>query len=297
MMAEMEEGPCEGEDAHMGSLRVLNAINARKESPVVRAENKVRVKSRKIEAKRNKNKREPKVETKGKLRTKSKAEANGLRFVSTIVNKISTRALVDTGATHNFISVDEAKRLGLEMTKDSRWIKFVNGDAKAISGVARDGGLVCMVAMERGTKSGAKMMSAIQLEGSFKGLKHNTGDISSDVETSRDTKDVLEDLNGAISSVLPKRHVQESFCKGRRRTRRRQRVTKHEQGSTMEEAKGESTLRTKACHGRDPVMLKRIHDEDVASLGRGGCHDPHGLLGRSRALGSPKKLLEDLDAS
>ncbi|GJW46075.1 retrovirus-related pol polyprotein from transposon 17.6 [Tanacetum coccineum] len=50
---------------------------------------------------------------------------------------ISTRVVVDTGATHNFISVDEAKRLGLETTKDSGWIKAANEVAKAISGVAR----------------------------------------------------------------------------------------------------------------------------------------------------------------
>ncbi|GJV26790.1 gag-aspartyl protease domain-containing protein [Tanacetum coccineum] len=137
MMAETQEGLCEEEDAHMGSLRVLNAINVRKESPAVGAKNKVRVESPKIEARSNKSKRAPKVEAKGKLRTKSKAETNGLRFVNTIVNDIFTRALVDTGATHNFISVDEAKRLGLEMMKDNGWIKAANEDDKPISGIRR----------------------------------------------------------------------------------------------------------------------------------------------------------------
>ncbi|GKA71959.1 hypothetical protein Tco_0778175 [Tanacetum coccineum] len=61
------------------------------------AKNKVRAESPKIEAK---SKREPKVETKGKPRTKSKAEANELRF-------------------------------------DNGWIKAINGDAKAISDVAQ----------------------------------------------------------------------------------------------------------------------------------------------------------------
>ncbi|GJS37646.1 acetyl-CoA acetyltransferase, cytosolic 1-like protein, partial [Tanacetum coccineum] len=108
MMAEMKDGPYEEEDVHMASLRVLNAINVSKESLAMREKNKVRVKSRKIEAKSNKSKRVTHVETK-----------------------------VDTGATHNFISVDEAMRLGLKTTKDSGWIKAVNEDAKAISGVAR----------------------------------------------------------------------------------------------------------------------------------------------------------------
>ncbi|GJR30116.1 putative retrotransposon gag domain, aspartic peptidase domain protein [Tanacetum coccineum] len=107
-----KQGPYEEEeeDVHIGLLRVLNAINARKESPVAEAENKVRMELPKIEAKSNKSKRAP---------------------------KISTRALVNTGATHNFISVDEAKILGLETMKDIGWIKVVNGDAKLISCVAQ----------------------------------------------------------------------------------------------------------------------------------------------------------------
>ena len=320
MMANTEESPCEEEDAHLGSLRILNAINARKELPTVEAKNKVRVMSSKIDAKRQ---RAPMVETKGKPRTKSKAKANGLRFVSTIVNGISTRALVDTGATHNFISVDEAKRLGLKTMEDSGWIKAANGDAKPIRGVARgvkakigewegeldlsvvpmddyklvlgmeffdkvqailitftntlcilDKGQVCMVTMERGTKSGAKMMSAMQLETGFKELKQNTSDISNDVETSRDPKHVLEEFRGVISRVLPERHALESCSKGRICARRRHRVTKPEQGSTMVEAKGESSTPIKARHVRDPTVLKERHDEDVASLGGGGCHNP-----------------------
>ncbi|GKF97256.1 hypothetical protein Tco_0293077, partial [Tanacetum coccineum] len=119
-------------------------------------------------------------------------------------------------------------------------------------------------------------------------------------------KGVLEDFKGAISSVLPERHAQESLCKVRRHMRRRHRVTKHEQGSTMEEAKGESTIYMKACYGRDLVMLKRIHDEDVASLGGGGCHDLRGgeglenlwkVLEGLENLWKVLEVLETLDAS
>ncbi|GJW10521.1 acetyl-CoA acetyltransferase, cytosolic 1-like protein [Tanacetum coccineum] len=211
MMAKTEEGPCEEEeDAHMGSLRVLNAINVRKESPTV-------------EAKNNKSKRAHTVET-----------------------KTSTRALVDTGASHNFISVDEAKRLGLETTKDSGWIKAVNGGAKAISGVARgmktkiggwEGELDLSVVPIDDYQLVLRMEFFDKLKSGFKVLKQNISDISSDVETSRDTKDVLEDFKGAISSVLPERRAQESCRKGRRRTKRKHPVTRHEQGSNMEEAK------------------------------------------------------------
>ncbi|TXG47605.1 hypothetical protein EZV62_026899 [Acer yangbiense] len=36
------------------------------------------------------------------------------------------RVMQDTGATHNFISVDEAKRLGLRITNDKGAIKAAN---------------------------------------------------------------------------------------------------------------------------------------------------------------------------
>ena len=94
-----------------------------------------------------------------------------------------------------------------------------------------------MVAIDRGTKSGVTMISAMKLENGFKELMQNTSDISSDVETLRDTKEALEELRGRISRVLPERRAQESFHKGRRCTRRH-RVTKYRQGSTMEVAKG-----------------------------------------------------------
>nr|GEV61916.1 acetyl-CoA acetyltransferase, cytosolic 1-like [Tanacetum cinerariifolium] len=212
MMAKTKEGPCEEEDVHMGSLRILNAINAKRDI-------NARKESSRVEAK-----------NKGKARTKSKAEANGLRFVSTIINEISTRAVVDTRATHNFISIDEAKRLELETMEDSGWIKATNKDAKPISGVARDAKAEIMewegeldlsvvpiddyklvVRVEffnkRGTKSKAKMIFAMQLESCFKELKQNTSDISSDVEKSRDTKGVLEEVRGTISSVLPPQRI------------------------------------------------------------------------------------------
>ncbi|GKE25836.1 hypothetical protein Tco_1441220 [Tanacetum coccineum] len=118
-----------------GLLRMFNAINVRNESPLVEPKNKVRVESPKIEAKSNMRKITPKVETKVKPRTNSKAKANGIRFVSTIVNQISTRALFVTRATHNFSSVNEAKKLRLETMEDIELIKAINEDVKPISGV------------------------------------------------------------------------------------------------------------------------------------------------------------------
>ncbi|GKD50534.1 putative retrotransposon gag domain, aspartic peptidase domain protein [Tanacetum coccineum] len=84
----------------MGSIRILNAIKAKTEVP--------------------------------------KVVGKGLQYVEATINGVKVRALVDSGATHNFVADDEAKRLGINATKGSGTIKAVNSPAKAIHGVAKD---------------------------------------------------------------------------------------------------------------------------------------------------------------
>lgn len=67
-----------------------------------------------------------------------KMSANGLMFVEEKVNRVATRALVDTGASHNLISFEEAKRMGLKASKEGRSLKAVNSAAKPIHRVAKD---------------------------------------------------------------------------------------------------------------------------------------------------------------
>lgn len=55
-------------------------------------------------------------------------------YVSVTVNGHAVRALLDIKVTHNFISEDKAKRLGLKMTKERGTIKAVNSPAKPIAG-------------------------------------------------------------------------------------------------------------------------------------------------------------------
>ncbi|OAY65869.1 Endo-1,4-beta-xylanase A [Ananas comosus] len=61
-----------------------------------------------------------------------------LMFVDVILNGRTTRAMIDTGATHNFVAEAEAKRLGLTLEKDARRIKAVNSELRPIAGVAKD---------------------------------------------------------------------------------------------------------------------------------------------------------------
>ncbi|GFY94853.1 hypothetical protein Acr_10g0002380 [Actinidia rufa] len=68
---------------------------------------------------------------------KSKAPRKGRMYVEAKVRGFSTRALIDTGASHNFIEVKEAKRLGLQLKEEPGWIKAVNTEARSIYGVAR----------------------------------------------------------------------------------------------------------------------------------------------------------------
>ncbi|RVW96752.1 Retrovirus-related Pol polyprotein from transposon 297 [Vitis vinifera] len=58
-------------------------------------------------------------------------------YVEAVVNGKATKALVDTGATHNFVSEGEAKRLELQASKEGGWLKAVNSAAKPSHGVAR----------------------------------------------------------------------------------------------------------------------------------------------------------------
>ena len=66
----------------MGSMRILNAIKAKTEVP--------------------------------------KVVGNDLQYVEAFINGIKVRALVDSGATNNLVSIDEAKRLRISLRK---WVE------------------------------------------------------------------------------------------------------------------------------------------------------------------------------
>lgn len=60
-----------------------------------------------------------------------------LIYVSVTVNGHVVRALLDIKTTNNFILEDEAKHLGLKMTKEKGTIKAINSHAKPIAGTAQ----------------------------------------------------------------------------------------------------------------------------------------------------------------
>ena len=89
----------EGDNAHMGLMQLLNAlkVNQAKEQP----------------------------------------QSKGLMYMEAKVNGMTTKAMIDIGATHNFVLKEEAKRLKLQTSKEVGWLKAVNSTAKQSQGVAR----------------------------------------------------------------------------------------------------------------------------------------------------------------
>ncbi|KAJ4957081.1 hypothetical protein NE237_013864 [Protea cynaroides] len=82
----------------------------------------------------------------------------GLMYVEARINGKATHAMVDTGATHNFVSTDEAKRLGLKVAKETGWLKAVNSQARPIHGVTRG------VEMHIGTWKGTVDLSVVPMD-------------------------------------------------------------------------------------------------------------------------------------
>ncbi|KAF2314836.1 hypothetical protein GH714_036861 [Hevea brasiliensis] len=75
------------------------------------------------------------------LKVQEKGTVNvekGRPFVQIQVGGQELRALLDTEASHKFLTLEEAKRLGIPYEKEMGWLKAVNSTPNLIHGVARD---------------------------------------------------------------------------------------------------------------------------------------------------------------
>ena len=58
--------------------------------------------------------------------------------VQVLINGIWVKAMVDSGAMHNFVATNQALRLDLKLVDDDSRIKAVNSKAQRIQGIAKD---------------------------------------------------------------------------------------------------------------------------------------------------------------
>ena len=88
-----------------------------------------------------------------------KAPGKGLMFVEATLNeKPAKSVMIDAGATHNFVSEVEAKRLGLKLEKDVGRMKAVNSKALATTGLAKQ------VCVKIGTWEGTTDLIAVKMD-------------------------------------------------------------------------------------------------------------------------------------
>ena len=74
--------------------------------------------------------------------TQENSSKGELLFVSVKLNGQNVKAMIDTGATNNFIAEDCAARCGLPLVKDKCRVKAVNSEAQPVAGVAKSVDLV-----------------------------------------------------------------------------------------------------------------------------------------------------------
>ncbi|KAK2982071.1 hypothetical protein RJ640_003196 [Escallonia rubra] len=106
LVKEKDEEKAERESVRIGSIQVLNALQRKNVPQVPTGEGQA-----------------------------SKSE--GLLYMEAKLNGKLAHVLVDTGATHNFITMGEAERLGLNVVDGGGWLKTVNAEAKPLQGTVR----------------------------------------------------------------------------------------------------------------------------------------------------------------
>ena len=65
----------------------------------------------------------------------------GLMYVELLTSGQTIVALVDSGATHNFILMRETARLGSKLTKDDNKLNAVNSQAQETHGLTKNVGI------------------------------------------------------------------------------------------------------------------------------------------------------------
>ncbi|KAK8640681.1 hypothetical protein V6N13_008433 [Hibiscus sabdariffa] len=262
------------------------------------------------------------------IQSTPKIETKGLLFADVAINGKATRAMVDTGASHNFISPEEATRLGVKVTGGKGSIKAVNSATKPIHGIAQK------VKTDIGTWSDHlnfsivpmddyKLILGIEFLDQVKAIPMPFVNAISITEgnqacvvpmirgTTQESKVLSalqleeEDTNrGSLETSMlafPTCYKGKSRAQHRGAKRRRHQADKMQRPPKFKEG---STHRGRKSKIRRSISTipRRPRDEGIAGLGGGGCHDPPSCprlnQGKTRTMGhfkdknAPKMDLE-----
>lgn len=80
---------------------------------------------------------EQEIKAKGKDEIGKAQNGKGLMYLDVKINGKPIRAMVDTGATHNYLASTEVERLGLVLEKGVGRVKAINSAAQPVAGLAR----------------------------------------------------------------------------------------------------------------------------------------------------------------
>lgn len=128
----------------------------------------------------------------------SRSKLHRLMFVDMRINGKSIRALVDTGATHNFVAGTEVARLGLVLEKDASRIKAVNSEAQPIHGVAKG------VPIKLGSYEGRQNFTAVPMD-DFQAILG--------LEFFRETRTAVMPYSDALCMMGEKAHLIQAMSK------------------------------------------------------------------------------------
>ncbi|XP_070050416.1 uncharacterized protein [Nicotiana tomentosiformis] len=127
---------------------------------------------------------------------------NGNQYVDLTINNKPARAMVDTGATHNFVTEAAAKRLELKLAPTNFHVKTVNTEVQNARGVANGVGVklgTWKVSMPHGQSQA--QLSAMQV---VKGIKKGEPTFMATIASLEEDKSFQETLPPCIEKLLEK---------------------------------------------------------------------------------------------
>ncbi|PON46576.1 hypothetical protein PanWU01x14_251080, partial [Parasponia andersonii] len=131
-----------------------------------------------------------------------KSQVKNLLFVDATINGKATKTLVDMSASHNFISVEEVRRLGLSVSNRRGPLKAVNSAAHLIHGVAHVRAFPLLFANSMCIMGGEKAC-VVPTEQSTK--EHDNEELEPQGNLPIEVQAVLNEFQDVMSDALPKK--------------------------------------------------------------------------------------------